>query len=201
MVSDLLRLRSLVNCQFKITPSFFYHPGPQNTMADGASRNLHLVPDIFLYLFSTTYFPQQSPGMWHACHLYPELVSSVIYVLHKHPFEVVMSPMKILPRIIVTGCHSAPKCRWTTCLRTQRTPLSISFRCLVTGSVTDTTPHGCLVSGWTRLLRRCVLSPIPTSWKAAKTFGSCLGPTAGTLTNTSPACSATMNSRNPPPKV
>ena len=29
VVSDLLRLRSLVNHQFKITPSFFYHPGPQ----------------------------------------------------------------------------------------------------------------------------------------------------------------------------
>ena len=38
MGADLLRLESLVNCQFNITPSVFYHPGTQNTMADDASR-------------------------------------------------------------------------------------------------------------------------------------------------------------------
>ena len=36
-VSDLLRLRYLFNRQFKITLSVFYHPVPQNTMADDAS--------------------------------------------------------------------------------------------------------------------------------------------------------------------
>ena len=40
VVADLLRLRYLVNCQFKITPSFFYRPGQQNTMANDASRKL-----------------------------------------------------------------------------------------------------------------------------------------------------------------
>ena len=54
MVADLLRLRSLINCQLNITPSVFYHPGPQNTMAGDASRKFHLEPDIFLSLFSTT---------------------------------------------------------------------------------------------------------------------------------------------------
>ena len=39
VIADLLRLRSLVNRQFKITLSVFYHPGPQNTMDDYASRN------------------------------------------------------------------------------------------------------------------------------------------------------------------
>ena len=57
VVADLLRLRSLVNLQFKITLIVFYHPGPQNTMDDDASRKFHLAPDIFLYLFSTTYPP------------------------------------------------------------------------------------------------------------------------------------------------
>ena len=39
VVADLLRIRSLVNRQFCITPSVFYHPGHLNTMADDASRN------------------------------------------------------------------------------------------------------------------------------------------------------------------
>ena len=39
VVADLLCLRSLVNRQFNITLSVFYHPGTQNTMADNGSRN------------------------------------------------------------------------------------------------------------------------------------------------------------------
>ena len=35
-----------------------------------------------------------------------------------------MSPVKSLLRSIVIGCPFAPKCRWTTCLRTRRTQLS-----------------------------------------------------------------------------
>ena len=167
-------------------------------MANDASRKFHLAPDIFLYLFSTTYSPQQSPGMWHACHPPSKIVSLVMSALRKQPFEVSMSPVKLLPRSIGTGCPSAPKCRWTTCLRTQRIPLLRSFRCFVTVSVTDTTPHGCPVSGRIRLLRRGVLFPRPTSWEAAGTLGRCLGPTAGTSKNTSPACSPTMVSRTPP---
>ena len=65
VVANLLRLRSLVNLQFNITPSVFYRPGPQTTMANDVSRKFHLAPDIFLYLFSTTYPLQQSPGMCH----------------------------------------------------------------------------------------------------------------------------------------
>ena len=37
-VADLLCLQSLVNLHFNITPSVFYHPGTQNTMADDVSR-------------------------------------------------------------------------------------------------------------------------------------------------------------------
>ena len=66
VVAYLICLQSLVNFQFNITPSVFYHPGTQNTMAKNASRNFHLAPDILLSLFSTTYSPQQCPGMWHA---------------------------------------------------------------------------------------------------------------------------------------
>ena len=180
VVADLLCLRSLVNRQFKITQSVFYHPGPKNTMANDASRKFHLAPDIFLFLFSTTYSPQQYSGMWHACHPPSKIFYSVISVLRKQPFEVGMSPVKILPRSIVIGCPSAPKFRWTTCLRIWRTPLSRSFGFLITGSVTDTTPHECPVYGQTRLLLRGMLSPRPTSKKAAGNLGSRLVPTAGT---------------------
>ena len=168
-------------------------------MADDASSKFHVSPDIFLSLFYTTYSPQQSPGMWHAFHPPSKIVSLVISALRKQPFKVFVSPLKRLPRSIVTGCPSAPKCIWTKCLKTCRTPLSISCRCLVTGSVTDTTPHGCTVFGRTRLLWHGVLSPRPTSLRAAGTLGIRLGPTVGTSKNASPTCSATMGSRNPPP--
>ena len=145
VVADLLRLQSLVNFQFNIPPSVFYHPGTQNTMADDVSQQFHLAPDTLLYLFSTTYSPQQSPGMGHACHPPFKIVSLVISALRKQPFEVDMSPVRRRPRNIMTGCPSAPKCRWPTFLKTRRTPLSRSFKCLDTGSVTDTNPQGCPV--------------------------------------------------------
>ena len=66
VVVDLLRLQSVLNCQFKITPSVFYHSGTQNTMAGDAYKKFHLSSEIFISLFSRTYSPQQSPGMWHA---------------------------------------------------------------------------------------------------------------------------------------
>ena len=166
-------------------------------MSDDASIRFHLAPDIFISFFSTTYSPQQCPDTWHACHLPSIIVFSVISVQHKQPFEVSMPPVKRLPKSIVTGCSSAPKCRWTTCLKIRRTLLLRQFRCLVIESVTDTTPHGCPVSRRTQLLWSDVLFHRLTSWKATGTLGSRLGPTAGMLTNASPACSATMVSRTP----
>ena len=110
VVYYLLRLRSLVNHQFKITPSVFYHPRTQETMADDASRKLHLAPDIFLSLFSTTYSPQQYLCMWHTYQPPSGIFPSVISVMRKQTFEVGISTVKILPRSIVTGCPSAQKC-------------------------------------------------------------------------------------------
>ena len=180
-VSDLLCLQSLVNLQFNITLSVFYHPGTQNKIADDASQQFQLALDIFLSLFSTTYSPQNSPGMWHACHLPSRIVYSLISALHKQPFEVGISPVKRRTISIMTGCTSAPKCKCTTCLKTRRTPLLRSFKCFETGSVTDTTPHGCPVSGRTRLLRHGMLSPRLTSKKAAETLRIHLGCTAENL--------------------
>ena len=118
VVADLLRLQSLFNRQFNTTSSFFYRPGTKKTMADDASRQFRLAPDILLSLFSPTYSPQQSPGMWHAYHPTSKIVSSVISALRKQPFDVGMSPVRRLPINIMTGCPSAPKCRCTTCLNT-----------------------------------------------------------------------------------
>ena len=76
VVADLIRLRCLVNCHFKNTPSVFYHPGPQNTIAADASSKFHLVPDIFLSLFSTTYLlPTVSR---YVAHLPPPLWNSFL---------------------------------------------------------------------------------------------------------------------------
>ena len=77
-------------------------------------------------------------------------------------------------------------------------PLLRSFRYLITGSVTDTIPHGCQLSGWTRLIWRGMLLRRLTYWKAAGTIGRHLGTIDRTSTNASPACSATMVSRTPP---
>ena len=51
VVADLLRLQSLFNRQFNTTSSFFYRPGTKKTMADDASRQFRLAPDILLSLF------------------------------------------------------------------------------------------------------------------------------------------------------
>ena len=66
--------------------------------------------------------------MWHAFHPSSGIVHSLVSTLRKQSPRPVMSTVKRLPRSIVTGCPSAPKCRWTTCLRTRRTPLSRSFQ-------------------------------------------------------------------------
>ena len=166
-------------------------------MADGASQQFHLAPDIFLSLFSTTYSPQQYPGMWHACYPPSKIFSLVISVLHKQTFEVGMSPMTRQTINLMTGCPYAPKCICITCLETRRNPLSRSFKCLDIGYVADTTPYGFPVSGWIQLLWCGMLSPRLASWKASETLGIHLGFTAGNLTSASPACSTTMVSRTP----
>ena len=103
MVADLLRIWDLVNRQFCITPSVFYHPGHLNTMADDASRNFELDLTDFLSTFSSTYSPLQSPGSWHTFHPPSEIVSLVISALRKHAFEADKLPVKKLPASTETG--------------------------------------------------------------------------------------------------
>ena len=75
VVAELLRIRSLVNRQFCITPSMFYRPSHLNTMADDESRKFDLDLTNFLSTFSSTYSPLQSPGSWRACHPPSKIIS------------------------------------------------------------------------------------------------------------------------------
>ena len=68
VVADLLRIWSLANRKFCITPSVFYHTGHLNTMEDDASQKFELDLTNFLFTFSSTYSPLQSPGSLRACH-------------------------------------------------------------------------------------------------------------------------------------
>ena len=137
VVADLLRIRFLVNRQFCITPFVFYRPGHLNTMVDDASRKFELDLTNFLSTFSSTYSPLHSPGSWHTCHPPSEIVSYVISALRKHAFEADTVPVTKLPTSTETGWTSAPKCRSTTHLRTQKFPLWKSFKCLESGFMTE----------------------------------------------------------------
>ena len=88
-----------------------------------------------LSTFSSTYFPLHSPVLWRTCHPPSEIVSCVISALRKHAFEVDISSVRKRPGSTGTGWTSAPKCRSTTHLRTQKSPLWKSFKCLESGFV------------------------------------------------------------------
>ena len=97
VVAYLFRIWALVNRQFCINPSVFYHPGHLNTMADDASRKFELDLTDFLSTFSSTYSPLQSPGSWHIFHPPSEITSFVISALRKHALEADTSPVTRLP--------------------------------------------------------------------------------------------------------
>ena len=68
VVADLLRVRAEINSRAMLTPSFFYHPGPLNTMADDSSRRFDFTDNNFLSFFWSKYRPSQSAGSWTLCH-------------------------------------------------------------------------------------------------------------------------------------
>ena len=167
VVAELLRIRSEQNRLSKITPSVFYHPGSENTMADDASRRFDLTNEAFLPFFTSRYSPQ-SAGSWTVCHPPTEIVSSVISALRKLPSGGGTFPTNGQRLSMPTGSRSAPTTASAIGSIALPTQWSRSFRCSVTGSRTDITPKR-VVSGRTRLLRRGGLSPRPTSWKAGGT--------------------------------
>ena len=168
VVADLLRIRSIINRNAAITPSVCYHPGKENTMADDASRKFTLCSNSFMSFFNRKYHPLQSPYSWTLCHPPSEVLSSVISALRKQQFaEVTYHPPE--PLLSTTnGPRSAPTCKSTTSCNTILSQPSKSFKCMDTGSVTDTTLAR-MVSGQTRLQRRGELLPRPTFWKGSRT--------------------------------
>ena len=78
---------------------------------------------------------------------------------------------------IASGPPSAPTYSWNTCLRTQISPISISFRCTDTGPVTVASPPKPLFSSRTWLQHRGELSHITTFWRDANTPAILLGHT------------------------
>ena len=96
-----------------------------------------------------------------------------------------------------SGPTSASTSSWTTCLKTRISPLSISFRCIYTGSVTMAYPPKTLFSGWTRLQRRGKISWRPNFWRDATTPASPQGQTHETLTSDPPACYGTLPNKTP----
>jgi len=75
-----------------------YVPGPDNTLADDASRLTHLSPEAFLTHFNAVY-PQDKP--WHLYPLQPSMLSSAISALHTR-----MSPLESFLREPPPPLHS-----------------------------------------------------------------------------------------------
>ena len=138
-MADLLRIRSILNRQSTINPSVFYHPGLRNTMADDVLRRFDLNRDSFLSFFTCKYQPQ-FPCSWKLCHPPKEFISSVIYDLRKQSFAGVTYQTPAPQHYISTGFPSALTSALTTGSKTLGSQPSSYFKCMATGSVTDTTP-------------------------------------------------------------
>ena len=182
-MAHLLSIHSNHNRTNKITPSVLYHHRPLNTMDNDASRRFDLSHQILLALFHSKYSPQ-SPGSWTMCHLTTEVLSSVISALCKQPYPAATSPTFRLSPYTPIGPPSATTWRSATCLRKISFPLSISLRCMDTGSIMVTNPPDPSSSGQTWLQRRGVLFLIPTFWRAAGILGNPEVPTPRILTST-----------------
>ena len=167
VVADLLRLRSAQNMNSRITPSIFYHPGPENTMADDASKRLDINDKAFLYFFYYRYSPQ-SAGSWIFCHMPTAMVSPVVCALHKRPSVAeICQTIAPLPSM-KTGGHSAPTSASAISSITLTTQWSRSFKCLYTGSRMVFIPRRAAY-GQTRFLRHRELLTQPIYWKGGRT--------------------------------
>ena len=98
---------------------------------------------------------------------------------------------------MASGPPSAPTSRWTTCSRTRISPLSRSFRCTETGSMTVDFPTNPLSSSHTQLQWSGRLSWRPTFWRYSQTPASLPGCTHKTSTSVSFVCSITFLTNTP----
>ena len=150
MMTDLLRICSIVNTNSFIAPTVFYHPGTLSTVVDDTSRRFDLPHSQFLSLFSCKYHSQRSSSSWTGYHPPNDMISSVISTLHMHQSgEVTFLTIEQRP-YTNSGSPSIPISRLTTGFRNLESLPSKFFKCTGTGSVTTTTPNS-LVLGRTRL--------------------------------------------------
>ena len=151
-------------------------------MNDNASRRFDLSTNPFLELFSSKYSPQ-SPGSCTLYHLPTEVLYSVISALHNQPCTLAIYPTAGPSPSTISGQPYTPTRRSTTCLRTQTSPLLISFRCTATGFFRVTNRSDEIDLSHTRLQRRGILLPRFTFWKVAATPENPTLPTQRTLTS------------------
>ena len=165
-----------------INPYVFYHPGLLNTMANDTSRRFNLSPHPFLDLFCSKYPPQYT-GSWTMRHPRTKALSSVISVLRKHPYAATTYPKAGPSPSTTSGLTSTLTCRATTRLRMGYYPMSISLKCMDTGSVMVTTHPDPSSSGRTRLQRCGMLLPRNTFCRAAVILENSKIPTPSTSTS------------------
>ena len=168
--ANLLRLYSILNHQSTMSPSIFYHPGSRNTMVEGVLHRFDLCYNSCLSFFVCKY-QLQYPCSWILYHLLKEVISSVICAIHKQLFVGVTYQTPVPQHYINNWFPSAPILPLTTNFRTMMSQPLRSFKCMTTGSVTNTTPDK-IVSDQTRLLRRGVLLPRFISQKVTPTPAS-----------------------------
>ena len=163
VVADLLRLRALHLRQFFLNPSFFYHPGIENRMADDASRLFEL-SDISLLDHMSAAYPQLQSA-WQLSLPSPDMLSFVISTLRRNPCEQELHNIIAIRGSTSSGATSAPPSR---SILLSKIHLSLASRsCKSTGTVSDTpsTPR----AEWThlgrsRFLRHGGRLQQPTSW-------------------------------------
>lgn len=120
-----------------------YIPGPENTMADDASRLFHLSDDAFLTYFNSTY-PQALP--WHLYHPSLPMLSSAICALRKQmsPRESFLhEPLPPLPTGL-SGPISAPPSKWILPSVRSRIPYRISKSLPTDTATASSTPAAVL---------------------------------------------------------
>ena len=137
-MSDLLRVCAEMSSRALLPPSVFYHPVPQNTMVDDASRRFDLPDNNFLSFFWSKYRPLQSASSWTLCHPPIEITLCVISVLRRKMSGLATFPTTAPPSSTNNSENYVPRCRSSIGSMILPSQWQRSFNCTVTGSVTDT---------------------------------------------------------------
>ena len=132
------------------------------------------------------------------CHPHTEITSCVISMMRRRMSGLEIFPTTAPPSSTTCSENSAPQCRSSIGSMILPSQWQISFKFMVTGSVTDTGLIS-LKSERTQCLRRGDLLPHSTSWIDAPIPENLVAPLPVILTSASAASSAPNPSRTPPP--